>query len=254
MLALHSPDPDLLSRLERALQTGRDPWTTSDPEVFLEPPSGISCAVVGASSPSPSFFDRLRRWQRQEPDVPVVLVLPRTDPAVRGLKDVVVQELVWRRQVEEELEPAIMRALRRRFFHVAAREVQEAPGLPEPLAEALSLALRRDPPPTSVQGLAARVGKDRRTLWHHWKNVTGPDGELTLKGFLDWVLLLRAASLKSAERSWASVARELDVHVRTLRRAAKRRLGVRLRPLAGGEGMRAFGTFRSSVLPRVMQN
>lgn len=251
MLAVHSPDPGLVSRLEGALPPDRRRWATTEPERFARPPETPEAAVVAADDPSPDFFARLREWRQAWPSVPVVLVVPRTGGAVRGLKDVVVEELVWTSRLEEEIGPAVRRAVVRGALREAAREVRDDPAVPAPLAEALSLALRRDPPPTSVQQLAAEVGKDRRTLWYHWRNTVGAGTEMTLKEFLDWVLVLRAASAKQQDRTWRSVAGEMDVHPRTLRRAARRRLGVRLHPLGAAEGDRALVRFRSTVLPKV---
>lgn len=212
----------------------------------------VPCAGVVSPDPDPDLFARLQALKDQHPDVPLVLVTRRRPSILRRLKDVTVEEVVWIDEMETELWAAVRRADAERQFRRLAGRLAELPRLPSTLTAALVRALRRRPPFTSVQTLAGEVGRDRRTLWHHWRNAVGEEQDLTLKAYLDWVLLLRATVRKTGQQSWRQVAEELGVHARTLRRVARRRFGKSLQQLSSRDPEAVFTAFEEGVMATLL--
>lgn len=206
------------------------------------------CAVVVAPDPGPDLFARLQALKDRHPGIPLVLATRRHPATLRRLKDITVEEVVWMDEMETQLWPAVRRADAERWFAGLADRISADPELPTTLAAALERALRRRPPFTSVQALAGEIERDRRTLWHHWRNAVGEDRDLTVKVFLDWVILLRAAARKTGDRSWRRVAAELGVHGRTLRRVARRRCEEPLQRLADRGRETVFAAFEDEVV------
>ena len=100
-----------------------------------------------------------------------------------------------------------------------------------------------------MQKLAAVAGCDRRTLWQHWRGVA--DGsDLRLQDVLHWFLLLRAATLKTPSRSWATVADELGMHAQTLGRISQQLSGLTLREVAVQRQGELVQRFERDVLGR----
>ena len=248
MLALWSPEDDHRQRALPHLPGDREVRSAGSWEAFRQLYPEAECAVVMAPDPPPELLARLGTLKRRHPDRPVLLVTRRDPAALRRLKDVVLEEVVWTDALEDELAPALRRADAERRFRRLQRELEAAASLPPTLARALALALRRRPPLTSVQALAGEVERDRRTLWHHWDNAVGEDAELTMKGFLDRVLLLRAAACKNGGRSWREVSAELDVHPRTLRRVAGRHSDRPLQELPDDAWSGLFDAFEREVM------
>lgn len=177
---------------------------------------------------------KLSAFKTRHPDHPVVLVT-RWDPEnARHLKDVRVEEVVWFREVDRDLTPAVQRACRQDFhaLRCLALPFELASHLPETLRKALAHACHSERAVGSVKHLAAAAGVDRRTLWHQWNRAVGPSSSLRLQDFLHWLLLLRALGHKVPGQSWASVARDLRVHPHTLGRLAKQLTGSPLRELS----------------------
>ena len=254
MLILWSQDPETSDRARRALRDDLDVRTCDDWETFREALVGTACGVVAAGrSAEPEFFAELQlaRERSGEDDVPPALVLcvPRTSAALRRLGDVDADEVVWLEDLGRELAPAVRRAEAERRFRDFRRRLEACDDLSPTLTRALGRALSRRPPVTSVQRLAREVGRDRRTLWHHWTRSVDDGEELTLKAFLDWIVLLRAAVERTASQSWEEVAEEFGVHARTLRRAARRRTDDPLGRLANGGFEACFRSFENEVLP-----
>lgn len=257
MLSLWVQDAAGRERARAALPADTQVRASDAWEWFRSSLAEATCGVVMAGRPSDAeLFAELRRLREVDGDddrldVPLVLCLPRSSAVIRRLKDVIVEEVVWLDEMEEELAPAVLRAEAERRFRGYRRRVEGAEGLSTTLARALGRALTRHPPVTTVQRLAEEVDRDRRTLWHHWHQTLAGDDALTLKGFLDWVVLLRAGVERTAADNWGRVAEEFDLHTRTLRRTARRRTDAPLSQLDDGGLEACFRRFEEEVLPRI---
>jgi len=222
-------------------------------ETFRTSLEEADCAVVvAAPSGDPEVLADLRLVRESDgpgAGVPLVLCVPRSSGSLRRLGEVSADEIVWLDALEEELAAAVQRAEAERRFRDLRRRLAERDDLSPTLSEALGRALTRRPPVTSVQRLAREVDRDRRTLWHHWNRAVRSDAELTLKAFLDWIVLLRAAVERTDAESWEEVADEFGVHARTLRRAARRRTEDPLGRLTNGGLEPCFRAFEEEVLP-----
>lgn len=254
MLAMWSPQEETGQRALPHLPDDREVRSAGSWEAFRRLYRDADCALVMAPDPGSELFARIGTLKERHPARPVLLVTCRDPAVLRRLKDVVLEEVVWTDALDEELGPAIRRADAERRFRRLQDELEAAGHLPETLVTTLALALRRRPPLTSVQGLAGEVERDRRTLWHHWRNAVGEEADLTLKGFLDWVLLLRAAARKAEGRSWREVAAELDVHPRTLRRVAGRHFDRPLRELSEDAWSEFFAAFEADVMGTLLSS
>ena len=254
MLTLWAQDPETRERARGALPDDADVRTCEDWATFREELAGARCGVVaaGRSADSDLFAElQLVRERSANGDVPpsLVLCMPRTSAVLRRLGGLGADEVVWFEDLERELAPAVRRAVAERRFRDFRQRVEACDDLSPTLARALSRALSRRPPVTSVQRLAREVERDRRTLWHHWNRSVDDGEQLTLKAFLDWIVLLRAAVERTASQSWEEVAEEFGVHARTLRRAARRRTDDPLGQLANGGLEACFRSFEDEVLP-----
>lgn len=254
MLALWSAEEKDRERILEQLGDGWNVRPAGSWEAFRRLYPAAVCAVVAAPDPDPDLFARLQTLRREPTDPPVILVTRRDPGNLRELKNVLLEEVVWADALGEELETAVRRADSERWFRRLEARLRGASGIPPTLAAALVRALRRRPPFTSVQALAGEVDRDRRTLWHHWRNALDEDDELTLKGFLDWVLLLRAAAWKTEDRSWREVSEELGVHTRTLRRVARRQFDRSLKGLANGDREGFFDAFEQEVMAPLLSD
>lgn len=233
MLAVYSEDPPLARRTARRLEDHGRPEVFEEWTRLLGNVSRADHVVVAAPEPGPGLLARMEALKQREPGVPFLLVTHRNPEVLRHLKNVVIEEVLWTDELDDELALALRRSEGdRRLRRIDAR-LREASHLSPTLVAALGRAALRRPPLTSVRELAAEIDRDRRTLWHHWReSFDAGASDLTPKGFLDWVLVLRARAAKTGDRSWSDVARELGVHTRTLRRVAGRRLGAGLEELA----------------------
>ncbi len=233
MLAVYSEDPPLARRAVRHLEDHGRPEVFEEWTRLLGNFSRADHVVVAAPEPGPGLLARMEALKQRDPTVPFLLITRRDPEVLRHLKNIVIEEVLWTDELDDGLTLALRRADGdRRLRRIDAR-LREASYLSPTLVAALGRAALRRPPLTSVRDLAAEIDRDRRTLWHHWKESFDPRGnDLTPKGFLDWVLVLRARAARTEGRSWSDVARELGVHTRTLRRVAGRRLGAGLEELA----------------------
>lgn len=243
MLAAYAREGRQIERIEAALE-GRWPLTGalswSDFERRVE---GAACAVValpritGRSAP-----EGLLAFDVRFPSTPLVLVTRRRAANLRALTGVEVEEVVWQRDLDHALAPAVAAALSTTALGRARRRVARAPHLPPVVKEALGLALKHEPPLPSVQEWARALDRDRRTLWYHGRKLSGRPGSgeaAATKGgdedvpgpkqLLSWIQLVRAVAARRPGQSWQAVARRLRIDLRTLRRRAKELAG---RPLA----------------------
>lgn len=193
--------------------------------------------------------------KQRDPAVPFLLVTRRDPDALRLLKNVVLEEVIWADEIDRQLPLALRRAAVERRLRDIEERIRAASHLSPTLVAALVRAARRRPPLTSVRELAAEVDRDRRTVWHHWRDAFEAEtDDLTPKGFLDWVLVLRAGAAYVEGRSWKGVARELGVHTRTLRRVADRRLDATLDEMAARDTDELFERFEREVMGALLGN
>lgn len=253
MLIVWSEDAESRERARRSLPDGEEIVACGARDAYRASLEEADCAVVVAGpSADPEILADLQLVREADgpgAEVPLVLCVPRTSGALRRLGKVRADEVVWLDSLEGELAAAVQRAEAERRFRDLRRRLAERDGIPPTLAKALGRALTRRPPVTSVQRLAREVGRDRRTLWHHWNRAVPSEGELTLKAFLDWIVLLRAAVERTDAESWEEVADEFGIHARTLRRAARRRTDDPLGRLTNGGLDACFRSFEDEVLP-----
>jgi hypothetical protein len=156
---------------------------------------------------------------------PLVLITTRDADNLALLKSVALEEIVWIREMEGSLLAALERACLRGPMIRLALELEQADHLAAPLHRALVIACRSERPFRSVAGLAGMVGRDRRTLSTHWRHAIGSGSSVRLEDFIDWILLLHAATRWAVGLKATAVAVEMGVHEQTLSRMAKRLAG-----------------------------
>lgn len=213
------------------------------------PRAACSIVCIGWLASSPDF-PRLRDFKSRHPHHPVVLVT-RWDPEnARCIKDLPVEEVVWFGEVNLNLEDAVRRACAREFNYVRCMAVpfEEAKQLPAALCTALAHACRSPHPVGTVNRLAAATGTDRRILAAQWRQVFGANPPLSLKGFLRWILLLRAVGRKTPSEKWSAVAAWIGVSHQTLWRMAQEFTESTLPQLVARGPADLATTFRTQVL------
>ena len=84
----------------------------------------------------------------------------------------------------------------------------------------------RRPPIQSILQLVTEVGYARTTLWQYWDREIRNDSDFRLHDFMDWVLLCRAASLRSRGETRVGVAAVLGIDPRTLAHRVLRLTGM----------------------------
>jgi hypothetical protein len=251
MLLVYSDPPQNLPRLRAALPE-KEPVVVAEEWSEVESTAPMSrCSVVMIDwLRSSDAFARLSAFKHRHPHHPVVLVTRWEPDNARRLKDVQVEEVVWHREIEQELAPSVHRACTHdpNYLRCLAVPFEEARHLPAALRAALVYACRSDVPIRSVKQLAASVGSNRRTLWYQWNKVTSGASDLRLQDFLHWTLLLRAVGRKTPDHTWAAVAEYVGVHAHTLGRFARQLTGRTLLDLAS-EGVPGMGQlFRARVM------
>jgi hypothetical protein len=106
-----------------------------------------------------------------------------------------------------------------------AMKVGQDLGIPQELRCAILLLLESPHPIRSEKELALRVGCDRTTLYRQWRDTLGPPTQMGMKDLIDWVLLVRAVTIRHTAKSWSEVATWLGMERPTLSRAAMRLTG-----------------------------
>ncbi|HEY0018950.1 MAG TPA: hypothetical protein VGC13_21800 [Longimicrobium sp.] len=252
MLAFYVPDSRFRQRVRRAVPTAPGPME-EEWAPFERAAEAAECSVAVIPWLGTDAVDQLTGFKVRNPLHPVVLVTRGDMQNARQLKAVQVEEVIWLEEMDRELGDAVSRTCtlsHTRTFCVAMGDADYLPGC---LGPALSRACTAEPPLRTVQKLAALAGCDRRTLWQHWKCVA--DGsELRLQDVLHWFLLLRAATLKTPGRAWASVAAELGLHPQTLGRLSQQLAGITLRELAGAGLGELVDRFEHDVLGLLLRS
>jgi hypothetical protein len=234
-VAMYCADPKLAERLlatgpaeESLLATGC--WRTYE----LSAAARESLVVVLLGEVTAEQVQRLATLQRRLPYHPLVLAVERDAENLRRLSRLRVTEMIWTDELERQLWPTLRRARTGGALRRFAAEFEAADRIPARLRAALAAACRSDAVVYTAPQLAALVGRDRRTLWRLWRTAFGPAPPLRLQDFLHWMLLVRAATLRSTGRRWIAVADDLGVHEHTIARVARRLAGLNLRELAAG--------------------
>lgn len=220
LYCFHSP---LRDRLRTLLESRVDLRVCTDWLEFERIAPRANCAVVELDRLSDRWgFDRLLAFQNREA-TPLVLVTRGELGNARRLKRLSVEEVVWLEDVGEELLPAIRRAEVKDLLVHLRHELDGRNDLSRELRLALSYALDDPNPVRTQKELAVAAGCSRSTLIRHWE-ATIP-GHITLKTFLDWVLLARALSIKKATSSWRKVSEALGIPRETLSQVSRRLTG-----------------------------
>lgn len=157
------------------------------------------------------------------PTRPPSLLLTSPEPDnVRFLKEFLVEEVAWTFEPEKEVLarvlPLITTSDRKRLALLLLDHCSGCATL-EVAIENLFLGPR---PPSRVRDLARACFVSPRTLGRRWKDGHSESIRPSLKGLVDWALLLRAREMSHAGLSPLEIQRELGVHRSTLERATRR--------------------------------
>jgi hypothetical protein len=249
MITVYCTEKQLRSKLV-SLFHGRDFCIVENWRQFKHASPSAECSIIVLEwlNPGDRFFQQLCAFKRRSHCRPVILVTRKDADNARHLKDILVEEVVWLREIERTL-PAIVSRTRARsqLVHIA-EELEGDPRLPSKLREALAFACRSEQPLYSVAELARIAGRDRRTLCRYWRVAVGPDCTLRLQDFLSWLLLLRAVELRLTGRKLRCIAMEIGAHEHTLARLAKRLMGQSLQELTTEHSSGMVPLFTKQVL------
>ena len=191
------------------------------------------CGIVCLRTLTDDVITWIRHLASRRAGCPIILVVPLSADSARLVAEDPAgsRYLIWLEEVPEQLADRVAAVAGldpvAGILRCVARGLGEEPFV----LNALKKMASTHPPIAAVLELSTRLGVTPNTLRYHWARTTG--GDPTLKEFLEWVLLLRAADL--AHLAPVSAAYRLDIHVRTLERMSDRRLGVTL------AGMRRHG-------------
>lgn len=248
MLSLYSTEQRYVARITASLDRGSTVVATDRWDQFelAAPRATCSIAVVEWLLTSP-VLAQLKAIKSRGRLHAVVLVTGKDADNARALRHIPVEEVVFIPEIEDSLRQAVRRATAEGLLERVAHAVQQAGRLSPLLRASLAYACRSDTPVRSIIELAAACGRDRRTLWRHWRSAPAAR-QLRLEDVIDWLLLLHAASRKAPERSWSRVAWELKVHHHTLARTAVRLLGQSLTTLATADPLEVAAWFGARVL------
>jgi hypothetical protein len=228
--AMYCPDQSLVARLRATVPEGETVVATSCWSTFQRSAAkGDSLVVVLSGEVTGEEVERLATLQRRLPYHPLVLAVDRDPENLRRLSPLRVSEMLWTEELVRGLWPTVRRVRADAALRRLARDFDNADWIPARLRQALAAACRATSPVRTIPELAALVGRDRRTIWRLWQSTFGPEPPLRLQDFLDWLLLVHAAALRSSGQRWTAVAQELAVHEHTIARIARRLAGLNLR-------------------------
>ncbi|HEX8429959.1 MAG TPA: hypothetical protein VF625_01685 [Longimicrobium sp.] len=255
MRALYSTDERCAARIQAALLAEQEVVWMTDWKEMVSNGSAYPCLVVHVEwLPGDPVAAGLGAFRARYPQHRMILVTRWEAENARSLKHVAVDEVVWLREITQQLAPAVSRVCAGRSNPVRclARPLADAAHLPVALRAALAYACESDRPVSSVQRLASVVDVDRRTLWSQWNRVPGKRAGVRLQDVLHWVLLVRALGRKTPDRRWTEVAAEIGVHPHTLGRFARRYTGRTLPRLARERDLLGE-LFRSRVFDGILR-
>lgn len=193
-------------------------------------------------------FGQLRLLKERAVRHPLILITRRDPESLRLLKDITLEEVIWPSELNQVLLVAVQRACGNSLFSHIADDIQGMACLQPRVRAALALACGAAIPFTSVGALAEAARCDRRTLWRAWAIRPPTRTALRLEDLVGWILLIRAASMKSSGRGWSAIASEFNVSQRRLLRLSERLAGLSLSRLAVLGPDHLYRRFRDEVL------
>jgi hypothetical protein len=253
-VTMYCPDSSLAVDLRFSAPTGAAAMPTACWDTFQR--SAACRDSLVAVLPGDVTTDQVRRLamlQREHPDHPLVLAVDPNAENLRRLSRLEVAEMIWLEELNRKLWPALRQARTDGALHRFARRFEEADWITARLRKALAAGCRSVPPPCNVAQLAALVRRDRRTLWRIWQDTFGPTPPLRLQNFVQWLLLIRAATLRSTGLRWTVVAHDMSIHEDTIARMAKKLAGMDLRQVAAGGPVEVTRHFEQKVVARLLE-
>jgi hypothetical protein len=213
------------SDLRRVFPLGTAFVPCVDLTMWLAMAAAVDCSVVQFSSePQPAAIARVRDAARDGRHPLVVVVDSPPHPGlrcVRGGPGMLVdgaQRLAIRGAVEEACTFSALAKL-----HEA---VSTRPDASPAICAAAQVLCRRGAPVRGVAELATAAGYHRRTLWRGWQQIPASPS-IRLEDLVDWVLLLRAATMRTQSRTWTSIATLFQVDRHSVPRIARRLMNLK---------------------------
>lgn len=251
---MYCPDSNLVVRLRASVPAGETLVPTDSWRAFERSAAARkSLVVVLPGQVTMEQVERLATLQRQLPYHPLVLAVDRDAENLRRLSRLRVTEMIWTEELDRHLWPTLRRARTGSALRRFASEFEAADWIPTRLRKALAHACASATPVYSVAQLASRAGRDRRTLWRLWQSAFGPTPPLRLQDFVHWILLIRAAAVRSTGRRWSAVAHDLGVHEHTIARLARSLADMNLRELEAGGPAEVTQRFERRVVATLLR-
>ena len=209
----------------QAVARGRRCIRARDQDELLRLAGDVDAVVVEAENLLP-VLGVVRDINRDHPLLPVILITEHASVDVRRLASASVEAVLLRHQIAARLPVALKSSAEMSFrLRRLGEECMRNELIPPPLRRLLRCALTSVPPPRRVKHLARLLHSDPSTIRRHWRCSVNSHGIQRIKDLLDWLVLLRAVSVKRPGLSWRSVAHGIGTHESTLRRKAERLVG-----------------------------
>lgn len=207
MYLVYAPKSHLRERIVQLLQGRFDLALARSWEELEELASRATCTIIA--------IERFENWLdlekllifRQRHRVrPVIIVTHGDAHNIRSLQNIPINATIFLSELDHKLTDAIRYHCSVHFLRRVAELFKNDVRLPSQLREALVYLLLTDHPPPSIDELARIVGCDRTTLNRQLGRITGFNGACTMKGIVDWIVLLRAVLRKTPKESWSEIA------------------------------------------------
>ena len=194
-------------QLRRALPHQRlrfvDSWAA-----FVRVAAHHHCSLVWLERLAGKEYESIVALSRISRLQPWILITDPSPENLRHLAGVLVHDVRFPNELQD-LASLVSEAAN----HRALRQVEECcrTAIPQTdLSQALCICCSIEPPIATTAELATLVGRDRRTIWHHWIKL--PNGkQVHLKEVIDDILRLRALVLLAAGQSRREVATKLGI-------------------------------------------
>ena len=223
MLLVYSPNAALQKRLR--MTTDMDLIVVSRWSQVEKRIAHAACFVADLVSLTDDTIDRFCLLRSRLTLLPIVAIVKKDPVVAIALKDVAIEEIIWSDRIEDELMPATVRALSKGRLNRIAAAVRTNERFTSLTKQFLTLVLLAKKPFTEVSAVAEVLGVDTKTITNQWKQSGIRTRDLTPKASIDWIVLMRAAALRTAGYSREQVGNEINVHPRTLDRMARRLMG-----------------------------
>lgn len=195
-----------------------------------------------------SVLGVLRDIKREHPYLPVILVTDQEPANLQHLASIPLEAVLFRHQIAARLPAALERSAGTAFgLRALGEECMTNMAIPAPFRDLVACALTAVPPPRTVQHLARLLNSDPSTIRRHWRRGVNSHGIQRVKDLLDWLVLLRAVSVKRPGLSWRFIGRSMGTHERTLRRLAVRLTGDTLGSVGSAGAHRLLERFAESL-------